>query len=243
MNTPREVLLAIDTSGPGAGLALAADDRVDTMLLPVREGGAARTEDLASCASALLGARGLRSSDLSGLGAVVGPGSYTGLRSGLAFARGLAFPGKLPAVAVPSLELLAWRQARVGETVLAAWPASQGLTLAGVFERTAEDVVARSATEVVADAECTSVLARMAANSAALAAPAERADSLAGAAKAAGIALRPTAGDGLAALVALVASRWKRGLAARALDLVPVYVGQSTARPNRARVAVAEATE
>ena len=46
-------------------------------------------------------------SDLSGIVLDAGPGSFTGLRIGAAFAKALAFARKLPLIAVPSLDVLA----------------------------------------------------------------------------------------------------------------------------------------
>jgi len=48
----------------------------------------------------------LKVSDLSAIGVSAGPGSYTGLRVGAAYAKGLCFASDLPLVAVPSLEVI-----------------------------------------------------------------------------------------------------------------------------------------
>lgn len=45
--------------------------------------------------------------DVDGLAVSIGPGSFTGLRIGLAFAKGVAYAGRLPIAAVPTLEALA----------------------------------------------------------------------------------------------------------------------------------------
>ena len=50
----------------------------------------------------------LRIGDVDALAVSIGPGSFTGLRIGLAFAKGLAYAGRLPLAAVSTLEALAW---------------------------------------------------------------------------------------------------------------------------------------
>ncbi len=50
---------------------------------------------------------------LSAVAVSIGPGSFTGLRIGLAFAKGLAFSRQLPIVAVPTLQALAFQAPRV----------------------------------------------------------------------------------------------------------------------------------
>ena len=79
-------LLAIDTATPRPSLALVVDGSEPwTVELP-RKGA----EALAPAVSSLLVSAGISPRDLDRIAVVSGPGSFTGLRSSLAFARGLA---------------------------------------------------------------------------------------------------------------------------------------------------------
>lgn len=243
MSTPHDLILAVDTSGAGAGLVLARGGRSASALLALRDGGFARTEDLASAAARLLEDEGLSPRGLTLVGAVVGPGSYTGLRSGLAFVRGLAFADALPAVAVGTLELLAWRGASEGETVAVVWPAAPGRSMTAVY-RLGDGIVHEVAAPAARDDdECRRFLGGRPEGLSAVVVPAPAADWLAGAAGAAGLAIRVPDGDALSALALLVAARARAGLVVRAAGLLPVYVGQSSAQPNQNRVAVAGAPQ
>ena len=64
-------------------------------------------ERLAPMAQAVMADAGLAFDRLERIGATVGPGSFTGLRVGVAFAKGLASALSIPAVGVGSLEALA----------------------------------------------------------------------------------------------------------------------------------------
>ncbi|WP_068876682.1 MULTISPECIES: tRNA (adenosine(37)-N6)-threonylcarbamoyltransferase complex dimerization subunit type 1 TsaB [unclassified Phenylobacterium] len=64
-------------------------------------------ERLAPMAEAVMAAAGLPFSRLQRIGATVGPGSFTGLRVGVAFAKGLGSALGVPAVGIGSLEALA----------------------------------------------------------------------------------------------------------------------------------------
>ena len=64
-------------------------------------------ERLAPMAQAVMADAGLAFDRLQRIGATVGPGSFTGLRVGVAFAKGLGSALSIPAVGVGSLEALA----------------------------------------------------------------------------------------------------------------------------------------
>lgn len=100
-------LLLIDTCGQEGSLAL-----VDTELaLPVMESvmlvGRVASERLIPELRRLMGAHRLRMGDLTAIGVVAGPGSFTGVRVGMAAAKGLCEAGLVPLVMVSRLAVLA----------------------------------------------------------------------------------------------------------------------------------------
>jgi tRNA threonylcarbamoyladenosine biosynthesis protein TsaB len=92
--------LAFDTATRVATAALVWDGEV----LGERVSRAVRVLD---DADRLLRNAGLAQGDLTGLVVGIGPGSFTGLRMGLAAARGLAFALEVPVAGVSTLEALA----------------------------------------------------------------------------------------------------------------------------------------
>lgn len=109
-------ILALTTSGPRGeiGLRLPGGGTVTAGPLPPR----GRGREIAPRIAALLGERGLRPADLAALAVDVGPGSFTGVRVGVATAKALAYALRLPIVPATSLEILA-EAAPATETVLA----------------------------------------------------------------------------------------------------------------------------
>ncbi|MFH1743998.1 MAG: tRNA (adenosine(37)-N6)-threonylcarbamoyltransferase complex dimerization subunit type 1 TsaB [bacterium] len=83
---------------------------------------------------ALLETSGRNLDELEGIGAVVGPGSYTGLRIGIGTAQGLAESRHLPTVGLSSLELLAYSAACAGQLVCPLIVARKGYVYAAVYE-------------------------------------------------------------------------------------------------------------
>lgn len=97
-------ILGIDTAGPRGSIALAEEG---AGLEPVRlpEGG--HSSGLAPAIERLLAARGLRVPDLAGIAVSEGPGSFTGLRIGLAWAKGAALGVGIPLATIPAHDALA----------------------------------------------------------------------------------------------------------------------------------------
>ena len=98
-------LLMVDTSSFTGSVALVERDRVlGEVLLNVR---ATHSERLMTTVDQLLGDAGVAIGEIAAFGAVLGPGSFTGLRIGVATVKALALAGKRPLVGVTSLEALA----------------------------------------------------------------------------------------------------------------------------------------
>jgi tRNA threonylcarbamoyladenosine biosynthesis protein TsaB len=66
---------------------------------------------------------GSSQSELTAVAVAQGPGSYTGLRIGMALAKGLSLAHNLPIVAIPTLDILAGAQPQREEPMLATVPA------------------------------------------------------------------------------------------------------------------------
>lgn len=98
-------LLALETSGARLSVALWGPAGLldEAQLDPSARHGSA----LAPAAEALLAKAGLRVRDLGAVAVSLGPGSWTGLRIGLAAAKAMAWGAGLDLVGVPSLEALA----------------------------------------------------------------------------------------------------------------------------------------
>lgn len=131
------IVLGIETAGTHGSVAIL---RPDAAPREVRFQASKRLgADLAPAIQRLLKEAGLGPNTPPDLVAVdTGPGSYTGLRIGLAAAKGLAFAWSRPLVGVPTVEALGAQGAelREGETrVLCALDASRGEIYAAVYER------------------------------------------------------------------------------------------------------------
>lgn len=95
-------VLAFDCSGASCSAAILIDDRPAAQLFAPMERGHAET--LLPMIETVLHEAALTPAALDLLVVTVGPGSFTGLRIGLAAARGLALARKLPAIGVTSFD-------------------------------------------------------------------------------------------------------------------------------------------
>ncbi len=128
-------VLAIDTATSRASVALARSGEVVAYASLLERGGHAR--DLLLQIDRLLDRSGLRPSGLRGLAVTVGPGSFTGVRVGLATAKGLAYSLDIGLAGLSTLEALARAGLREkgGGTplVCAAMEAGRGEVYAALF--------------------------------------------------------------------------------------------------------------
>lgn len=99
-------IVAIDTTSEFGSLALAEEGRiVEEVLLHSPDGFA---HVLFQQLERLLKRHGWRYEDVTGFAAAAGPGSFTGVRVGLAAAKGLAEASGALAAAISNLQAMAW---------------------------------------------------------------------------------------------------------------------------------------
>jgi tRNA threonylcarbamoyladenosine biosynthesis protein TsaB len=102
------LLLAIDTCGPTGSVALGSVDGQSVEILgQIELEGRSYSSTLVAAVSELLVQAEIKLSQLHAMVAVNGPGSFTGVRVGLAAVKGLAEAARIPVVAVSRLEVLA----------------------------------------------------------------------------------------------------------------------------------------
>ena len=98
-------ILMIDTSGPACGVALSRGGKlVCEMTLT---SGLTHSQRVAPMMDAALEMSGMTLEDIDLFGAVVGPGSFTGVRIGVTTVKALAYAQGKPCIAVDALEALA----------------------------------------------------------------------------------------------------------------------------------------
>jgi tRNA threonylcarbamoyladenosine biosynthesis protein TsaB len=152
-----KLLLAIDTAGPTIVLGLVRNGRV---LEAFEQSGQSHAAGLPTVVSGLLKRAQVEFTELSGVAVGVGPGSFTGVRVGLSYAKGLAFAAQCPLVGVSSLESIAvcaldCSQTQAGTTVCAVIDAGRGQFYAALYrvsERGLEQVLMPS----LVDTQCLS---------------------------------------------------------------------------------------
>lgn len=124
-------LLAIDTSQPLGSAALLVDGRE-----PEGAHFGSRSShllEIGECVAALLDRAGAETREIDRVGLVTGPGSFTGLRIGLAFVKGLYAVVGMDVVTMTSLELLAQPHLATNKTVCAMIDAGRSEVYAATY--------------------------------------------------------------------------------------------------------------
>lgn len=117
------MLLAIDTATQRASIALHDGSRLRAEC--TWESADRHTVTLLPRVVQLLSSSDLTPADLTGVGVCIGPGSYTGVRIGVAVAKGLASAGRLGLVGVSTLNILAASQPRSPGALYATFAAGR----------------------------------------------------------------------------------------------------------------------
>ncbi len=99
------IVMGLDTTGPHCSVSIVNDAQV---LAHISEKiGRGHAEALAPMVKRALNDAGLNAADITKLAVCTGPGSFTGLRVALSFAKGFALPRKMPVIGINALEVMA----------------------------------------------------------------------------------------------------------------------------------------
>ncbi|MEK1933619.1 MAG: tRNA (adenosine(37)-N6)-threonylcarbamoyltransferase complex dimerization subunit type 1 TsaB [Pararhizobium sp.] len=132
------IVLAIDTAGTGC-FAAVYDSTIDKVLASAgADIGRGHAEQLLAFIDQALAESAKALSDIDRIAVTIGPGSFTGIRVGVAAARGFALALGLPSVGVSILAALAKAagEKHPGRPVLAAMDAKRDELYCQIFEAT-----------------------------------------------------------------------------------------------------------
>lgn len=130
------MLLAIDASTSSIGIAVYDGNAIIAESNTISANR--HTVVLAPSVKNLFDAIDVNISKLKGIGVALGPGSFTSLRVGLSFAKGMALGLDIPLIGVPTLDILAAAQPKNGLPLCAVLQAGRE-KLAVVFYKTIKE--------------------------------------------------------------------------------------------------------
>lgn len=105
-------ILALESSAVAASAALCEDERL--LAQSFQNNGLTHSVTLMPMAEGVLRECGVSLKEVDVIAVAAGPGSFTGLRIGVAAAKGLAWAGDIPCAGVSTLEAMAWTVAHMG---------------------------------------------------------------------------------------------------------------------------------
>ena len=114
-------IIALESSAVTASAAVTEDDRL--LAQSFQNSGLTHSATLMPMVSDLLKNTGLTLDEMDVVAVAAGPGSFTGVRIGVAAAKGLAWPGDKPCAPCSTLESMAWQCAHMGGEICAAMDA------------------------------------------------------------------------------------------------------------------------
>jgi tRNA threonylcarbamoyladenosine biosynthesis protein TsaB len=108
MRSPTGLILALDTSTRSVGVALY--DGVQILNEATWISQDYHTVELAPAVADVFTKADLNIDEVGAIGVAIGPGSFTGLRVGLALAKGIALARHIPLIGIPTMDILATAQ-------------------------------------------------------------------------------------------------------------------------------------
>lgn len=117
-------ILALESSAIACSVALCEEETLIAQAF--QNNGLTHSRTLMPMCEDLLKNCGVALAEVDLIAVAAGPGSFTGLRIGVAAAKGLAWPGDKPCAGVSTLEAMAWGMAHIGQEICPAMDARRG---------------------------------------------------------------------------------------------------------------------
>ncbi len=125
-------LLSVDTSSEVCSVALLEDNKLIKELNKMNF--KTHSENLMPLIDCIFNKTGLSLSDIDAIACGIGPGSFTGIRIGIATCKAMAEVKHLPLIGVTSLETLAYLEAATENVIISIIDAKNNQVYAGVFD-------------------------------------------------------------------------------------------------------------
>ena len=130
-------ILALESSAAACSAALCRDGEL--VAQSYQNSGLTHSRTLLPMVEAMLRSSGRSLEDVDVIAVAAGPGSFTGLRIGVATAKGLAWPGDKPCAPCSTLESMAWPLAHLeGRLIVCAMDARRKQVYNALFLATGE---------------------------------------------------------------------------------------------------------
>lgn len=152
------MLLAIDTSTRVVGVALYDGVQVISEVVWITQDY--HTVELAPAVDQTLSKSDITVSDINAIAIAKGPGSYTGLRIGLAFVKGLSLVGQKTVVGIPTFDILAAAQPVVDKQMVTVLRAGRGRLASGWYRSNGDKWESTGKTEVITPQELSAQINR-----------------------------------------------------------------------------------
>lgn len=129
------IILAVHSTSAQLGVAVTSGDSVlaESVLPPGRE----HLENLALMINDVTARARVGLKNVDGFGVAIGPGSFSGIRIGLATVKGMALALKKPVAGISSLEILAWEPLHEGESGASLIDARRREIYVGMYKKSA----------------------------------------------------------------------------------------------------------
>ena len=125
------IILAIESSAKAASVCLWEEEKL--LAESYQNRGLTHSRTLLPMCESMLSCCGVTLEEVDVIAAASGPGSFTGLRIGLATAKGLAWPDEKPCCGVSTLEAMAWNLAHADGVICCAMDARRGQVYNALF--------------------------------------------------------------------------------------------------------------